>query len=52
MLESIECCRVKWSAESAYDRSFDLERFVVAQAPAFETVLDELRRGRKRSHWM
>jgi uncharacterized protein (DUF1810 family) len=32
--------------------SFDLERFVTAQAPVFETVLAELRAGRKRSHWM
>ena len=31
---------------------FDLERFVTAQAPVFETVLDELRAGRKRTHWM
>jgi Protein of unknown function (DUF1810) len=31
---------------------FDLERFVSAQAPVFETVLAELRAGRKRSHWM
>jgi uncharacterized protein (DUF1810 family) len=31
---------------------FDLERFVTAQAPVFETVLAELRAGRKRSHWM
>lgn len=31
---------------------FDLERFVTAQAPVFDTVLDELRAGRKRSHWM
>ena len=34
-----------------HDR-FDLERFVKAQAPVFETVLGELRAGRKRSHWM
>jgi uncharacterized protein (DUF1810 family) len=34
------------------DNSFDLERFVTAQAPVFETVLAELRAGRKRSHWM
>jgi uncharacterized protein (DUF1810 family) len=34
------------------DDRFDLERFVTAQAPAFETVLAELRAGRKRSHWM
>lgn len=31
---------------------FDLARFVSAQAPVFSTVLDELRRGRKSSHWM
>jgi uncharacterized protein (DUF1810 family) len=31
---------------------FDLERFVTAQAPVIETVLAELRAGRKRSHWM
>jgi uncharacterized protein (DUF1810 family) len=31
---------------------FDLQRFVTAQAPVFETVLAELRAGRKRSHWM
>jgi uncharacterized protein (DUF1810 family) len=31
---------------------FDLERFVTAQAPIFETALNELRAGRKRSHWM
>ena len=34
-----------------HDR-FDLERFVKAQAPVFETVLGELRAGRKQSHWM
>src|SRR4051812_12574295 len=31
---------------------FDLERFVTAQASAFATALDELKAGRKRSHWM
>src|SRR6202011_3130106 len=31
---------------------FNLERFVTAQAPVFETVLVELRAGRKRTHWM
>lgn len=36
---------------TAADR-FDLERFVTAQAPVFETVLAELRAGRKQSHWM
>ncbi len=31
---------------------FNLERFVGAQAAAFDTALSELRAGRKRSHWM
>jgi len=31
---------------------FDLQRFVTAQAPVFETALAELMAGRKRSHWM
>ena len=31
---------------------FDLERFERAQAPVYDAVLDELRAGRKRSHWM
>ena len=31
---------------------FDLDRFVRAQAPAFDAALAELRAGRKRSHWM
>ena len=30
----------------------DLERFLVAQASAYESALEELRRGRKTSHWM
>ena len=30
----------------------DLERFVVAQQPVYETALAEIRAGRKRSHWM
>jgi uncharacterized protein (DUF1810 family) len=32
--------------------AFDLERFVAAQAPVFPGVLNELRSGRKRTHWM
>jgi uncharacterized protein (DUF1810 family) len=35
----------------ALDR-FDLQRFVTAQARAFPIALDELRAGKKRSHWM
>jgi uncharacterized protein (DUF1810 family) len=37
--------------ESASD-PFDLNRFVAAQAPVYRDVVDELRVGRKRSHWM
>ncbi|MCC6071801.1 DUF1810 domain-containing protein [Massilia sp. GCM10020059] len=32
--------------------TFDLERFVRAQAPVYDAVSRELRSGRKRSHWM
>jgi uncharacterized protein (DUF1810 family) len=32
--------------------AFDLERFLRAQADAYEDARDELRRGRKTSHWM
>ncbi|MES2341649.1 MAG: DUF1810 domain-containing protein [Pseudomonadota bacterium] len=31
---------------------FDLTRFVQAQAPVIETVLAELKQGRKQTHWM
>jgi uncharacterized protein (DUF1810 family) len=31
---------------------FDLERFVAAQAGAYDRALAELQRGEKRSHWM
>jgi uncharacterized protein (DUF1810 family) len=37
--------------ESAGD-PFDLHRFVDAQARVYADVLDELRAGRKRSHWI
>ncbi len=32
--------------------TFDLERFLVAQEPVYADVVEELRRGRKESHWM
>ena len=32
--------------------SFNLQRFVEAQARTFDTALSEMREGRKRSHWM
>ena len=31
---------------------FDLERFVAAQRPVYDDVIDELRRGRKTGHWV
>ena len=31
---------------------FDLDRFVSAQDDVYDSALDELRRGRKQSHWM
>ncbi|NYE22285.1 DUF1810 domain-containing protein [Pigmentiphaga litoralis] len=31
---------------------FDLQRFVDAQRPVVDTVMAELRAGRKRTHWM
>jgi uncharacterized protein (DUF1810 family) len=31
---------------------FDLQRFVDAQEPVYRRVVEELRRGRKTSHWM
>ncbi|MFP5513439.1 MAG: DUF1810 domain-containing protein [Alphaproteobacteria bacterium] len=34
------------------DDPYDLRRFLNAQEPVFATALDELRSGRKRSHWM
>ena len=34
------------------DDPFDQQRFASAQASTFDTALDELRAGRKQSHWM
>lgn len=34
------------------DEKCDLARFVEAQRPVFEIALGEIRRGRKRTHWM
>jgi uncharacterized protein (DUF1810 family) len=31
---------------------YNLERFVEAQEPVYDSVLQELRAGQKRSHWM
>jgi len=32
--------------------TFDLERFLTAQSEVYPDVVDELRRGRKTSHWI
>lgn len=40
------------SLSSSQPDPFDLERFVRAQNPVYDAVLDELRAGRKTSHWM
>ena len=34
------------------DGPFDLARFLAAQAPVLEVVLEELRAGEKQAHWM
>ncbi len=31
---------------------YDLERFVTAQEPVFDTVIEELKAARKQTHWM
>ena len=33
-------------------REYDLQRFIAAQTDRYQTALDEISRGRKRSHWM
>lgn len=32
--------------------AFNLQRFVDAQAPVYRTIVDELRAGAKRTHWI
>ena len=36
----------------ANNDAFNLERFATAQKPIFKAALDELKAGRKRTHWM
>ena len=36
----------------AMDDPYNLQRFVDAQQPVFSGVIEELKRGRKRGHWM
>jgi uncharacterized protein (DUF1810 family) len=37
---------------AAPDDPYDLQRFVDAQSGVYESVINELRAGRKRSHWI
>ena len=40
-------------AEASPDADpYNLQRFVTAQEPIFASAVEELRKGRKRSHWM
>ena len=41
-----------YSSQFGTPSDHDLSRFVEAQAGVYATVLDELRDGRKRSHWI
>ena len=41
-------CRIRYQGMDV----FDLNRFVKAQDPVIEAVLQELRAGRKETHWM
>lgn len=38
--------------EAVPTRQYDLEHFVTAQAMAYDTAYEEMREGRKRSHWI
>jgi uncharacterized protein (DUF1810 family) len=44
--------RVAAAKEAEIADPFNLERFVEAQAPVYEQVRQELKVGRKQSHWM
>jgi uncharacterized protein (DUF1810 family) len=43
---------IKGNDASDRDDSFELSRFISAQERIYDIVLDELRSGRKRTHWM
>ena len=42
----------RWCSTAIMSGQFDLDRFVQAQNPVLAQVEEELRDGRKRSHWM
>jgi uncharacterized protein (DUF1810 family) len=39
-------------ADVQHDDPFNLRRFIEAQEPLYDQILAEIRRGRKRTHWM
>jgi uncharacterized protein (DUF1810 family) len=47
-----EPCQVPMPSRMPNTHSDSFDRFVVAQTPRYGTVLEELRQGRKVSHWM
>ncbi len=51
MVQSASPCKVQLKAHRMTD-PFKLQRFVDAQAAVYAGVLDELRAGRKASHWI
>ena len=52
MMESPKRKYMKTGVPANSKRPFDLERFVRAQKQVYETAREELRVGRKRTHWM
>jgi uncharacterized protein (DUF1810 family) len=40
------------SQTSHPDDPFNLRRFIIAQIPCYPAVVDELRKGKKQTHWM
>ena len=44
--------QTRWYLNPVNEDVYDLQRFVDAQEPVYESVLQELKRGRKTSHWM
>lgn len=45
-------CKPSGERRIAMKSDYTLQRFIDAQSGSYETALSEIRRGRKRSHWM
>jgi uncharacterized protein (DUF1810 family) len=50
MLPTSRCCVVVW-CQMLHD-PFNLQRFIAAQEGVYSAVLDELRAGKKSTHWI